>query len=118
MKQLTLIFAGLTAITFGLSSCYNTDVPDTNKITYIVTGTSFDAIYQNPNGDYEYVYDREGVFKVYQEDVVGDPVFLLAKGSEDLVVHIKIKDGLDTVRKAKAAGTDLVYIEYIPEASE
>ncbi len=114
MKRLTTIFILIMAVSFGLSSCYNTDVPDTNKITYIVTGESFDVIYQNPNGDYEYVYDREGVFKVYQEDVVGDPVFLLAKGSDDLVVRIRIKDGIDTVRKARTIGSDLVFIDYDP----
>ncbi len=117
MKRQTTIFTLLIMLALGFTGCYNTDLPDTNKITYIVTGTSFDVIYQNPNGDYEYVYDREGVFKVYLEDVVGDPVFLLAKGSEDVVVHIRIKDGIDTVRKAKPIGTDLVYIDLNSEDS-
>ena len=111
MKRQTIFIAVLALVLFGFSSCYSTETPDTNKITYIVTGTTFDVIYQNPNGDYEYVYDREGVFKVYQEDAVGDPVFLLAKGSDDVVVHIRIKDGVDTVRKAKPLGLDLVYID-------
>ncbi len=106
------------AVSFAFTSCYSSDVPDTNKITYIVTGTEFDVIYQKPSGDYEHVYGREGVFKVYQEDAVGDPVFLLAKGSEDIVIHIRIKDGIDTVRKAKAEGTDLVFIDYVPEIVE
>lgn len=114
MKRLTPIFI-LAMLVFGLSSCYTTDLPDTNKITYIVTGEHFDVIYQNPSGDYEYIYDREGVFKVYLEDAVGDPLFLLAKGSDDVVVHIRVKDGIDTVRKAKPDGLDLVYINLGPE---
>lgn len=111
MKRQTTLLAVLALVLFGFSSCYSTDNPDINKITYIVTGTTFDVIYQNPNGDYEYVYDREGVFKVYQEDVVGDPVFLLAKGSDDVTVRIRIKDGIDTVRKARPLGLELVYID-------
>jgi len=109
MKTLTVF---LLAISMMLSSCYNVDeLPETNKITYIVTGTQFDVIYKDETGNNQYVYDREGVFKVYIEDIVGDPVFILAKGSDDLKVHIHVKDGIDTVRKAKDAGSELVYID-------
>lgn len=118
MKRLTTIFTLLLIGSFALSSCYSSEVPETSKVTYIVTGTAFDVIYQDPAGKYQYVYDREGSFKVYQETLVGDPVFLLAKGSDDVVVHIRIKDGIDTVRKAKTAGTSLVFIDYVPEVKE
>lgn len=118
MKQRNTILTMLLIGSLALSSSYSTEVPETNKVTYIVTGTSFDVIYQDPAGEYQYVYDREGSFKVYQESLVGESVFLLAKGSDDVVVHIRIKDGIDTVRKAKTAGTSLVYIDYLPEIKE
>lgn len=117
MKRLIPIFT-LMLLAFGLSSCYTTDVPDTNKITYIVTGEHFDVIYQNPSGEFEHIYDREGVFKVSLEDAVGDPLFLLAKGSDDCVVHIRVKDGIDTLRRAKTTGSDLVYINLSPEDTQ
>ncbi len=109
MKTLTVI---LLTLGMMLSSCYNVDdLPDTNKITYIVTGTQFDVIYKDQSGTNQYIYDRQGTFKVYLEDIVGDPVFLLAKGSDDVKVHIHVKDGIDTIRKAKDAGSTLVYID-------
>jgi len=117
MKNLTVILITLS-ITF--TSCYNVeDLPDTNKITYIVTGDIFDAIYKDQNGTNQYVYNMEGSFKVYVEDVVGDPVFLLAKGSENVKVRIIVKDGIDTTRKAKdTGGGSLVFIDYVPVKQE
>jgi hypothetical protein len=117
MKSLIPIFIILS---MALTSCYNVeDLPDTNKITYIVTGDTFDAIYKDETGTNQYVYNREGSFKVYVEDVVGDPVFLLAKGSDNVKVRIIVKDGIDTVRKAKdTGGGTLVFIDYVPEKLE
>lgn len=97
-------------------SCYNVDdLPPTNKVTYVVTGTEFDVIYKDANGTNQYIYGRQGSFKVYIEDFVGDPLFVLAKGSDDVKVRINVKDGIDTTRKAKDAGGSLVFIDYVPE---
>jgi hypothetical protein len=110
MKALTVF---LFAFSMMLSSCYYfEELPPTQKITYIVTGTEFDVIYRDRSGFNKYVYDRTGTFKVYVESGLGEPVFLLAKGSDDVKVHIKVKDGIDSVRKAKDLGdVGLVYID-------
>ena len=111
MKRVTKIIAILLLAI--LPSCY-TEVPDTYKITYTVTGSSFDVIYRNSGGTYEYVYEWEGVFKAYVNAPIDQPVYLLAKGSDDIVIHIRIKDVLDTVRKAKTIDSELVFIEWDP----
>lgn len=111
LKYVSIFFFFLTSLIF--SSC-SQDTPKTQKVSYIVTGDSFDVIYKNGGGEYEYIYGREDFFKVYVDTPVDEPLYLLAKGSDNLVIRIHVKDILDTVRKAKSLNTDLVFIEYFP----
>jgi hypothetical protein len=100
------------AVAIMLSSCAKEEVTgDTMKITYRVNGSDYNALLVYPNGERELVYNQTGVFKRYSHVVVGDPIYILAYGCDDIVVSIIIEGVLDTIRRANAIGTELVVID-------
>lgn len=97
---------------FLLQSCAEDPVAQGDrKVTYRVSGTEYNVLIKYPNGEKELVYNQTNVFKRYAHASTGDPLYVLAYGSDDLVVTIVVDGKLDTVRKAVNTGTSLVLVE-------
>ncbi|MEZ5015321.1 MAG: hypothetical protein R2794_13620 [Chitinophagales bacterium] len=97
----------------GLGACTKQELPATKKITYRVTGTQFDVTFRRADGSDETVFNQTDLFKQDVFAPVGEPMFIMARGSDDIVIKIIIDHLTDTVRKAKEVDGDLVYIEKV-----
>ncbi len=116
MKRLNLVPIYLIAFFFMYQSCAKEALPDKKKITYRVQGEAFSVTFTRSDGVNETYYNQSGVFKQDVFANVGEPVLLLARGSDDINIRIIFEHGIDTVRTAKESGSSLVFIQTsIPE---
>ncbi len=96
-----------------MQACTKEVLPDTKKITYRVNGELFDVTFQKADGTNETVYNQTGSWKQDVFAPIGEPLYLMARGSDDLVIRIVVSHEGDTVRKAKDAGGSLVFIDML-----
>lgn len=107
----TILMIMLTSVFLMQSCTQDTTVQGDRKVTYRVSGTEYNVLIKYPNGEKELVYNQTNVFKRYAHASDGDPLYVLAYGSDDLVVTIVVDGKVDTVRKAVNTGTSLVLVE-------
>ncbi len=102
----------LVACSILMVSC-STDpvVEGSKKVTYRVSGAEYNVLIRYPNGAKELIYNQTKVLKRYAHANVGDPIYVLAYGSTDLVITIVVDGEVDTVRRASTTGGSLVLID-------
>lgn len=101
----------LIACSLVLASCTDEVVQGDLKVTYRVTGSDYNVLIHYPNGATELIYNQTDVCKRYTHANVGDPVYILAYGCDDIVVTIAVDGAVDTVRRAKTTGSTVVLID-------
>jgi len=84
---------------------------DSKKITYRVSGTDFNMMYRDEDGHNKTIYNLDDVKKIFRHASPGEPLYLLAWGSDDIVLTIRVEDEFDTLVRAKSGGTPLVFID-------
>ncbi len=114
MKTISAIL--LSCILLFGSCAADPVVEGAKKVTYRVSGTEYNVMIRYPNGAKELVYNQTEVLKRYAHADVGDPIYVLAYGSTDLVVTIVVDGVVDTIRRASTTGGSLVLLDtYISE---
>ncbi len=103
----------LIASFFFLQACNKEVLPDTKKITYRVSGDEFDVTFLRADGTPETIYAQKGSWKQDVFATIGEPLYLMARGSDNIVIRIVVSHEGDTVRKAKDVGGDLVFIDML-----
>lgn len=105
------VIACVLACFFLFQACSEEVLPDTKKVTYRVSGEEFDVTFQKADGTNETVYGQKGKWKQDVFATTGEPLYLMARGSDDIVIRIVVSHEGDTVRKAKDVDGDLVFID-------
>ncbi|MFI5171654.1 MAG: hypothetical protein ACHQFW_04645 [Chitinophagales bacterium] len=119
MKRKYILPICILLLSFMVQSCQEEVLPDKKKVTYRVDGTDYSVTFTRSDGVNETYYNMSGVFKQDVFANIGEPVLLLARGTDDLDIRIIFGHGVDTVRTSSDTGTDLVFIETIvPEVVE
>lgn len=112
----TILIIMLTSV-FLMQSCTEDPVVQGDrKVTYRVSGTEYNVLIKYPNGEKELVYNQTNVFKRYAHASNGDPLYVLAYGSDDLTVTIVVDGKVDTIRKSANTGTTVVLVETMVKA--
>lgn len=101
----------LIASSLLLGSCADPVVQGDMKVTYRISGSDYNVLIKYPGGARELVYNQTKVLKRYSHASVGDPLYVLAYGCDDIVVTIVVDGKVDTVRKASNSGTNVVLID-------